>query len=86
MEPTILMYSFGDPFWSCWWQPYAVLQNLIYHISQKKRGKATDPKIKNKNKKNKSRSTHHVTQLTAEINLKQRSFVLNTLVIQLICL
>jgi hypothetical protein len=42
---------------------------------KKKRGKATDPKIKNKNKnkKNKSRSMHPVTQLIAEVNLKQRS-------------
>jgi hypothetical protein len=42
---------------------------------KKKKGKATDPKIKNKNKnkKNKSRSMHPVTQLIAEVNLKQRS-------------
>jgi hypothetical protein len=38
---------------------------------KKKKGKATDPKIKNK--KNKSRSMHPVTQLIAEVNLKQRS-------------
>jgi len=38
---------------------------------KKKRGGATNPKIKNK--KNKLRSTHPVTQLIAEVNLKQRS-------------
>jgi hypothetical protein len=66
------------------------LQNLIYHISQKKEAKPLIQKekikIKIKNKKNKSRSMHHVIQLTAEVNLKQRSSILNTLVIQLICL
>jgi len=40
---------------------------------KEKKGKTTDPKIKNKNKKNKSRSMHPVTQLIAEVNLKQRS-------------
>ena len=47
--------------------------NLPHLPERKKKGKTTDPKIKNKNKKNKSRSMHPVTQLIAEVNLKQRS-------------
>jgi hypothetical protein len=45
--------------------------NLPHLLEEKKRSKATNPKIKNK--KNKLRSTHPVTQLTAEVNLKQQS-------------
>jgi len=49
----------------------SIAKSNLPYLPEKKRGKATDPKRKNKNKKNKSRSTHHVTQLTAEVNLKQ---------------
>jgi len=49
----------------------SLAKSNLPHLLEKKKGKATNPKIKNK--KNKLRSTHPVTQLTAEINLKQRS-------------